>query len=51
VFIPKGSRLLEVKGIMQGDKNDSLGEVMVGFENERQWFGGFVSIEPEIKEM
>ena len=46
VYVPLGSTLIEATGVMKGDKDARPGEVAQGIENGRQWFGGFISIEP-----
>ncbi len=46
VYVPAGSTLIEASGTMQADRDHRPGQVDQGIENGRQWFGGFISIEP-----
>lgn len=46
VYVPLGSTFLSASGTMVYDKNPLPGPVDQGIENGRQWFGGFISIEP-----
>lgn len=46
VYVPKGSKLIKSVGAMEKDKSVVPGKVDKGAENDRQWFGAFISIEP-----
>lgn len=46
VYLPVGSELISASGTMKTDKSREPGPVDKGIENGRQWFGGFISIEP-----
>jgi len=46
VFVPMGSELIRGIGVMKTDRSSEAGPVSKGIENGRQWFGGFISVEP-----
>lgn len=46
VYVPMGSKLIKAVGTMESEKSNKAGMVDQGIENGRQWFGGFVSVEP-----
>jgi hypothetical protein len=41
-----GSKFIKATGTMESEKSNKVGTVDQGIENGRQWFGGFVSVEP-----
>lgn len=46
VYVPVGSKLVSSVGSMEKDKSTVPGKIDSGIENNRQWFGGFISLEP-----
>lgn len=46
VFVPMGSELIRGIGVMKTDRSAEVGPVAQGIESGRQWFGGFISVEP-----
>lgn len=46
VFLPLGSRFISVAGSMKTDKSTEPASVEQGIEQNKQWFGTFISIEP-----
>ena len=46
VYVPAGSKLITSVGAMEKDKSNVPGKIDSGIESGRQWFGGFISIEP-----
>ncbi|MFA6547381.1 MAG: DUF4012 domain-containing protein [Candidatus Magasanikbacteria bacterium] len=46
VFVPVGSKLIKAVGTMESEKSTKPGVVDQGIENGRQWFGGFIAVEP-----
>lgn len=49
IFVPIGSELVSTKGAMKTDRSSLPGKVDQGSELNKQWFGGFISIEPGQK--
>lgn len=47
VYVPLGTRFISVSGSMKTEKSAEPGKVDQGIENGRQWFGTFISIEPQ----
>jgi hypothetical protein len=47
VYVPLGSTFISVAGSMKTEKSTEPGIVDRGIENGRQWFGTFISIEPQ----
>lgn len=47
VYLPLGSKFISVSGSMKAEKSTEPGVVDQGIENGRQWFGTFISIEPQ----
>jgi len=47
VYVPLGSKLIKAIGAMDTDRSTKPGKVDEGTENNRQWFGAFISIEPK----
>lgn len=46
VYVPMGSKLIRSSGVMDIEKSTKVGTVDQGIENGRQWFGGFIAVEP-----
>ncbi len=46
VFLPPESKLLKVTGAMDKEKSDAPPTIDQGEENDKQWFGAFIAIEP-----
>ncbi len=46
VYVPVGSKLIRASGTMESEKSTKPGVVDQGVENGRQWFGGFIAVEP-----
>lgn len=46
VYMPLGTKFVSVEGSMDREKSSALGKVDQGVENDRQWFGTFIAIEP-----
>ncbi len=46
VYVPTGSKFIKASGTMEAEKSIKTGVVDQGIENGRQWFGGFIAIEP-----
>jgi len=46
IYVPMGSKFIKAVGTMESEKSNKVGAIDQGMENGRQWFGGFVSVEP-----
>lgn len=46
VYVPVGSQLVKVVGAMDMEKSNKPGIVDQGIENDHQWFGAFIAVEP-----
>ncbi|KKQ40943.1 MAG: hypothetical protein US58_C0009G0013 [Candidatus Magasanikbacteria bacterium GW2011_GWA2_37_8] len=46
VYVPTGSKLIKTVGSMEEDRSLKTGVTDSGIENDRQWFGAFIAIEP-----
>ena len=46
VFVPTGSTFIKAVGAMRFEKNTEPAKIDWGIENDKQWFGTFVAIEP-----
>src|SRR3989338_1639508 len=46
VYVPQGSKLIKAVGFMDRDRSTKPGIIDQGEEFGKQWFGGFVAVEP-----
>ncbi|MBI3627090.1 DUF4012 domain-containing protein, partial [Candidatus Uhrbacteria bacterium] len=46
VYVPKGSELISATGLMENDRSTKPGQVEIGEELGKTYFGGFISVEP-----